>query len=462
MTIATDARPAVHIGAAPAAAVPAGRGLRLVAGVIAGVTAVLWLAGGGLSQLGEAAGGWLAAGQLAGLTAALAALAGIVLVARPGWLERSAGLDVLWRWHRLAGVTTVAALTLHAVASSIGFAGGSVAQAVPEVLSLMASTPWLVAAVVAAVLFVAVALTSWHRIRERMTYETWLGVHVVGYLAVLLGFGHQVVLGSSMTGSGHQVMRWWWVALAVATLGIVVWSRLGGLVSAIVSGRGVVTARYAAAADTTSLEVRARGRRLSRARAGQFFLLRFLTKDLWWQAHPISLSARPSGGTLRFTIRELGDGSALMSRIAPGTSVVLEGPYGRFTADRAAGRPVLLVGGGVGLAPLRAILADCTPSQRPIVVARVRDCRELAHEDEFRTLLAQRNGRLFVLAGPRTQWNGGEPFAPAMWRAAVPDLAAREVFVCGPGPMERAVERGLKGAGVSSSRIHSQRFGVRA
>lgn len=447
------ARPTGHPGLGNGWALPA-----LGAAVIAGVTALLWFAGGGLSQLGEQDGVWLAVGQTAGLTATLAALAGIVLVARPAWLERHAGLDVLWRWHRLAGITTVVALSVHVLASSVGFAGGRIGQAIPEIIALMGSTSWMVAAVVGALLFFTVALTSWRRVREHMSYETWLGVHFAGYLAVLLGFGHQLTIGSSL--GGRAVMRWWWIGLAIATLGIVLWSRVGGLVTAVVAGRGVVTARYPAAKDSTALEVRTRNTLLAGAQAGQFFVLRFVTRDLWWQAHPISLSASPTDRTLRFTIRQLGDGSALMRQVAPGTRVVLEGPYGRFTAARAEGRPVLLVGGGVGLAPLRAILADCHPAQRPVVVARVRDRSELPHDAEFSALLAQRNGRMYVLDGPRSRWNGGEPFAPAIWRTAVPDLAEREAFVCGPASLERAVERGLRGAGVPVTRIHTEEFGV--
>ena len=57
-------------------------------------------------------------------------------------------------------------------------------------------------------------------------------------------------------------------------------------------------------------------------------------------------------------MKNLGDGSAAIHAMPVGTRAFLEGPDGRMTAERAEGEPVLLVGGGVGSAPLRAIIED--------------------------------------------------------------------------------------------------------
>lgn len=443
----------------PAPVVESRRVAGLVVGFVTGGTLALWLLNGGLGQLSDRGGSWLVVGQVAGIVAALAALGGLILVARPAWLERAEGLDRLWAWHRIAGMTTVFALLLHMVASIIGYAGGSLTGAWSQYVSLLTGSAWMVAATAAAVLFLTVAGTSWRRIRTRMTYEMWLGIHITGYLAVLLGFGHQLTLGTDFSAS-TPVSHWWWIALFVATGAVIVWSRLGGLVAAVTTGRATVTSVTPVARGTVAIEMTATGRRLRNARAGQFFLLRMMTSDLWWQAHPISLSARPRDGVLRFTVKLGGDGSDQMATVTPGTRVVLEGPYGRFTADRAQGRSVLLVGGGVGLTVIRAVLADCTADQRPVVVVRVPHVDDAPHLAEIRAMVAARHGRLLMVDGPRRQWPGSRPFAPEHLLQAVPDVARRDAFICGPPALETEVERSLRALRVGADRVHVEHFGV--
>ena len=106
--------------------------------------------------------------------------------------------------------------------------------------------------------------------------------------------------------------------------------------------------------------IRMRGRRLDRlpVAGGQFLQWRFLRRGLWWQAHPYSLSAVPDGHELRITVKDLGDHSRGLASLEPGTRVSIEGPYGSFTADAAERERLLLVGAGVGTAPILALLQD--------------------------------------------------------------------------------------------------------
>ena len=89
--------------------------------------------------------------------------------------------------------------------------------------------------------------------------------------------------------------------------------------------------------------------------AGQFFSFRFLGGPGWTRAHPYSLSAAPDGRTLRITVQVVGDGSAALRLLRPGTRVLVEGPYGRLSA-RARTRPkVALIGAGVGVTRRRSV-----------------------------------------------------------------------------------------------------------
>ncbi len=93
-------------------------------------------------------------------------------------------------------------------------------------------------------------------------------------------------------------------------------------------------------------------------RAGQFVIVRFLVRDGWWRGHPFSISAAPNGRWLRLTVKDLGDDTTSMARLAIGTRVYLEGPYGLLTGARRKRRRVLLIAGGIGIAPLRALFEE--------------------------------------------------------------------------------------------------------
>src|SRR4051794_41489734 len=58
-----------------------------------------------------------------------------------------------------------------------------------------------------------------------MAYETWWSVHLYTYLALFLSFSHQIDTGASFVG--HPVARFWWTALWLGTLGVVVASLVG-------------------------------------------------------------------------------------------------------------------------------------------------------------------------------------------------------------------------------------------
>ena len=428
-----------------------------VGGFVVAVTLGLWIRHGGLSTLlGGGVDTLRGLGQFTGFVAALAALGGLLLTARPAWLERRFGLDGMLAAHRWFGIVTVFSVAVHAIVDTWAWADATAVGFFGALGDLLTNESWMVAALVGTVLVVVIGLTSWRRIRATMSYETWYFVHTLGYLAVLLAFGHQLTLGTDI--ASDRVFWWWWVGLAATGAALVAWSRLGAIVTSLT--RPVrVTAVAREAHGIGSLHVNGPGLQAMRVAGGQFFIVRPLARGLWWQAHPFSVSAAPTDAGLRFTIKELGDDTPAFLRLRPGTRVLLEGPYGTFTADAAHGRKVVLVAGGVGVAPIRAILEDCRPDQEPVVVVRVRHEADLAHRGELERLVAARGGRLHVPTGPRELFVRNDPFAPATLRAWIPDLADRHAFVCGPASLESAVMSGLRRAGMPVRHIHHEQFG---
>ena len=203
------------------------------------------------------------------------------------------------------------------------------------------------------------------------------------------------------------------------------------------------------------------GRRVDRlaVSGGQFFQWRFLTRELWWHAHPYSLSALPRPPHLRFTVKASGDQSnASSAHLEPGNpKVAIEGPYGTFTDHaRATEGALALIGGGVGITPLRALLEDLPAFVDVAVIMRASSTHDLVHRDEVIALVEERGGQLHEIIGPRDKVR----LDARMLRQLIPDLAERDVYVCGPGGFSNAIVLATKRLGVPSDRIHHEVFAL--
>jgi ferredoxin-NADP reductase len=207
------------------------------------------------------------------------------------------------------------------------------------------------------------------------------------------------------------------------------------------------------------------GHRLDRLRAeaGQFFGWRFLDRAGWTRANPYSLSAAPDGRSLRITAKDLGDGSAALRHLRPGTRVLVEGPFGRLSERARTRRGVLLVGAGVGVTPLRALAEglDYGPGEA-VLLQRFTD--EPLFERELAVLSRERGLGVLFLPGRRRapdSWLGdgmGTVDDLGALRHWVPDVAERDVYVCGPEPWVDSVRRTTEAAGVPADRFHVETF----
>ncbi|GLF92951.1 ferredoxin reductase family protein [Streptomyces yaizuensis] len=403
-------------------------------------------------QAGFASNALIVLGRLTGLYAALLMAFQLLLVARLPWLDRRIGMDRLSDWHRWTGFCLILLLLGHAVFIVSGYARPTGMDPVDQLVDLARTVEGVLRAVVALLLILVVGAVSVRFARRRLAYETWHFVHLYTYLAVVLAFTHQIAAGTSFASSGLATAYWY--ALWGSALGAVVAGRLLLPLWRNLRHRLVVLAVVPESDNVVSIHLT--GRDLDRlpARAGQFFLWRFLTRDRWWQANPYSLSAAPDGRTLRLTVKSAGAGSAALRHVEPGTRVFAEGPYGAFTALHRTRPDAVLIAGGVGVTPIRALLEDIRG--HIVVLYRVRSVQDAVLHEEMRELALARRAELHLIAGPADP----DPLAPRALAELVPDIAERDVYVCGPPGMTGAVRGSLRELGVPRTQIHFERFSL--
>jgi predicted ferric reductase len=316
----------------------AGWALALLALVNAGIVLALWWRAAGAGELDGTAAVLAEIARAAGLLGAYLVLVELLLLARLPVLERLAGFGRLTRWHRWNGRACVMLLSVHAVLITVAYALADGVSVPTELGRLIESYPGVITALAGLAILLAVTVSSIVIVRSRMRYETWYFVHLYAYLGVALAFSHQLASGTAFVG--QPAARAYWYGLYIATLAAIVVFRI--VVPVARSRRYGLRVERVTEEAPGVVSVEIGGVRLERlrARTGQFFTWRFLTRDRWWEAHPFSLSAAPDGRRLRITVKGVGDYTARLRAIPPGTRVIAEGPFGGFTTAARRSRAV--------------------------------------------------------------------------------------------------------------------------
>jgi predicted ferric reductase len=435
----------------PSPSVAAAAALALLAAANAIVVVALW-GPAGVRDIHDGASLLTGLGRLTGLLGAYLVLVQLLLLARLPVLERLVGFDRLTRWHRRNGFACLTLLLAHAALITAGYTLGDRITLPEEVERLITGYPGVITAIAGLVALIAVTVTSVVIVRRRLRYETWYFVHLYAYLGVALAFSHQLATGSDFVG--EPAARAYWYALYAVTLGSLVVFRLGLPLGRSAWHRLRVVRVVDEAPGVVSLEIG--GVRLDRlkARTGQFFTWRFLTRDHWWEAHPFSLSAAPDGRRLRITVKGLGDYTGSLRGIRPGTRVIVEGPFGAFTTASRRRPRVALIAGGVGITPIRALLEDMPGEPGDIaVVYRATREEDVILRAELDELAHRRGADLHYVLG-------AEPLSPERLLELVPDIAARDVYVCGPPAMTEATRASLGRTGVPRRQVFVERFAL--
>ncbi len=203
-------------------------------------------------------------------------------------------------------------------------------------------------------------------------------------------------------------------------------------------------------------------------RAGQHLDVRLTAEDGYRAERSYSIASAP-GEPVAITVERLDDGEVspyLTEELRPGDELELRGPIGGyFVWEPADGGPLMLLAGGSGIVPLRAILRHRERSGSDVPVRLLYSSRSLA-DVIYRTELGKLGGGIDVIQVLTRQqppgWTGyarrvdAKMLAETAWPADQAPLA----YVCGPTSFVEAVASGLVGLGYPPQRIKTERFGA--
>jgi ferredoxin-NADP reductase len=206
-------------------------------------------------------------------------------------------------------------------------------------------------------------------------------------------------------------------------------------------------------------------------RAGQHVDVRLTAEDGYQAQRSYSIASAPEDGYLTLTVERLEDGEVspyLVDVLQPGDELELRGPIGGyFLWEAALGGPLLLLAGGSGVAPLRAMLRHraATDSTVPVrLLYSTRTLDEVIYRDELARLAAYDEVDIrFTLTREWPEgWRGyrrridREMLAEIAW----PPEDRPLVYICGPTAFVEVAAGTLVDLGHDPLRIKTERFGA--
>ncbi len=400
-----------------------------------------------------------ALGRVTGLLGTYGILWQLVFMARVPWLEAAFSLEKLAVLHRWNGYGALGLLAAHTIFQTLGYQLLDGLGTVAQVGDFVTAYDGLLAAIIGFLLLVAVVGASITISRRRLAYETWYFIHLYTYLGIALAFSHELAVGADFIASRAFAFYWW--ALYIVVAGCLLAFRVLKPLRRFDRHRFQVQRVKREAPGVFSIYVR--GRHLSEfeAKAGQFLLWRFMDHRRWWQSHPFSLSMAPNQSHLRLTVKAIGDFSSGVSSLKPGTPVLVEGPFGQFTERGRFHSRVLLVAGGIGITPLRALAEEMLWEGVDVcLLYRCRSERDVIFRDELDRLAEHPQLRVQYLLSEHGWRHHADQLGPDVLVQLVPDLREREIYVCGPAGIRSTVRDSLRRLGVRDQQIHSEVFRI--
>jgi len=395
-----------------------------------------------------------AAGRITGMIAGFVLLAQMLLMSRVAWLERWIGAHELLIWHRTMGGYVIVAVLAHVVLIIMGYAGYEDVSVAQETWSMFSAYQDIISAFIATGLLVLIGVLSIRLAKRKLPYEIWYAVHLSSYAVLLLGYGHQFADGAELMRQGFG--RRYWEVLYVFVIACLFWGRVMRPWGINLRHRLRVVKVVEESPDTVSIYVG--GRHLDRlqVRAGQYLRWRFLMRRSWFQAHPFSLSAAPNNEWLRLTVKAVGRHTEDLQYLVPGIRVMIGAPSGVFTAERRVHQRALLIAGGSGIGPIRALLEDLPPGA--VVIYRAGSADELVLREELDWLARRRGARVCYVLGSREDPGPKRVFTPRGMRELVPDVYRRDVYLCGPSGLITAATKTLRRLHLPNRQIHLDPF----
>lgn len=187
---------------------------------------------------------------------------------------------------------------------------------------------------------------------------------------------------------------------------------------------------------------------------GQFAFVKFETPGVLSESHPFTISAPPQAGRLRFSVKNLGDYTAMISKLQVGTIAKIDGPYGTFSNQVIKKPRQVWIAGGIGITPFLAMAGSLSGDQQVDLYYSTRTKQEAVYLSELQNLA---KGNTNLILHPFVTEDQGFLTADYIFKASR-NIDKAAFLICGPPGMMKAIRRQLRAKNVKNRNIHTEEF----
>lgn len=397
-----------------------------------------------------------ALGQITGIVGTLLFSFSLILSNRNKIVETIfGGLDKLYRIHHLFGMYGLFLLLLHPLLLSIPRLLYSVEDAmdffVPFKTSSVSPTDFGILSLLAFILLIGITLFG-----VIFSYQGLKKFHMFLGLAFLLGAVHGFLIPSDI--QNDMFIRVWVLGFTIAGLFSYVYY---SLLKKITIRKKIysVTSVKKIEGGIVEIFLTPQNKGITHL-PGQFGFFSFVNSTVVSdEPHPFTISSWENNGNIIISVKALGDFTSLLPDEQVGTLVAVEGPFGEFNYGYG-GKKQVWVAGGVGVTPFVAF-AEHILKQNELTYDieffySIRTKTDIAFNELFSlTALKFPSFKYYPMPSDMDGFITGQLLVNK-----VTGITSRDIFICGPPPMMKALISSLESCNVKASRIHSELFSL--
>jgi predicted ferric reductase len=393
----------------------------------------------------------------------------LVISARPKLIESVFGLDRIFRFHSLMPLIAIAAAFIHKLLREAVFGESFKTQ-----LGDAAIIIFIVVAVLGLVFLIDTLIRNIKPLKYVRDFakKVYIGkyniqklMHNLVVFAVILVFIHVML----STAAKNALVKSIFIAYFAIAMAFYLYHKV--VMRYFLSHKFTVVSVTEDSPSMRTLTMRPDNGKIFKYLPGQFGFIRIQGDGISGEEHPFSITSEPTNtDTISMTIKNLGDWTADVLRVKPGSRALISAPYGRFSpllykSDKA----VVLIAGGVGITPMLSILRyfyKNDKDRKVMLFWGVNSRTELINADEFSAFTREMKNFLFVPVIARELDYEGEKgyitneLIERIIKANDSTLHDAQYYVCGPAIMQSKIIKGLRSRKISKRHIHFESFSL--